>query len=51
MHLCMHAVLIEKILRTAPDVGKIFVLIKARNKEHAEERLNNEVVIILFQQM
>ncbi|KAI3446393.1 hypothetical protein Pfo_003058 [Paulownia fortunei] len=37
-------VLIEKILRTAPDVLKIFVLIKAKNKEAALERLKNEII-------
>ncbi|KAK8486611.1 hypothetical protein V6N13_009394 [Hibiscus sabdariffa] len=37
-------VLIEKILRTVPDVGKIFVLVKAKNKEAAMERLKNEII-------
>ncbi|RLN38816.1 hypothetical protein C2845_PM01G04160 [Panicum miliaceum] len=37
-------VLIEKILRTNPDVGKIYVLIKAKNSEAALRRLQNEVV-------
>ncbi|XP_042481307.1 fatty acyl-CoA reductase 2, chloroplastic-like [Macadamia integrifolia] len=37
-------VLIEKILRTAPDVGRIFLLIKARNKEDAVNRLRNEII-------
>ncbi|TQD85719.1 hypothetical protein C1H46_028771 [Malus baccata] len=37
-------VLIEKILRTAPDVGKIFLLIKAKNKEAAMERLKTEII-------
>ncbi|VFQ69858.1 unnamed protein product, partial [Cuscuta campestris] len=37
-------VLIEKILRTVPDVHKIFILIKADNKEVAMERLKNEIV-------
>jgi fatty acyl-CoA reductase len=37
------AVLIEKILRTMPDVGKIYVLIKAESKEAAITRLKNEV--------
>ncbi|KAG6413600.1 hypothetical protein SASPL_126314 [Salvia splendens] len=36
-------VLIEKMLRTAPDVHKIFVLIKAKSKEAGAERLKNEV--------
>ncbi|RVW92301.1 Fatty acyl-CoA reductase 2 [Vitis vinifera] len=35
---------IEKILRTAPDVGKIFVLIKAKNKEAATDRLKTEII-------
>ncbi|PIN12711.1 Long-chain-fatty-acyl-CoA reductase [Handroanthus impetiginosus] len=38
-------VLIEKILRTAPDVHKIFVVIKAKDKATAVERLKNEVHI------
>ncbi|CAI9765696.1 unnamed protein product [Fraxinus pennsylvanica] len=37
-------VLIEKILRTAPDVRNIFVLIKAKNNEAAMERLKNEII-------
>ncbi|KAL8140601.1 hypothetical protein V2J09_006622 [Rumex salicifolius] len=37
-------VLIEKILRTVPDVGKIYVLIKAKNKEAAIKRLKNEII-------
>ncbi|CAM0871457.1 unnamed protein product [Alopecurus aequalis] len=37
-------VLIEKILRTNPDVGKIYVLIKAKDGEAAFQRLRNEVV-------
>ncbi|KAM0834364.1 hypothetical protein ACQ4PT_063630 [Festuca glaucescens] len=37
-------VLIEKILRTNPDVGKIYVLIKAKDSEAALQRLQNEVV-------
>jgi len=36
-------VLIEKILRTTPDVGKIYVLIKAKNEEAAMDRLKSEV--------
>ncbi|KAK6945410.1 Fatty acyl-coenzyme A reductase, NAD-binding domain [Dillenia turbinata] len=46
--LCMYNVLflflIEKILRTVPDVGKIFLLIKAKNKEAAMERLKGEII-------
>lgn len=37
-------VLIEKIIRTVPDVGKIFLLIKAKNEEAAMERLKNEII-------
>ncbi|KAL6649285.1 hypothetical protein ACP70R_013509 [Stipagrostis hirtigluma subsp. patula] len=37
-------VLIEKILRTNPDVGKIYVLIKAKDSKAALKRLQNEVV-------
>uniref|UniRef100_A0A0D9VPY6 Fatty acyl-CoA reductase n=1 Tax=Leersia perrieri TaxID=77586 RepID=A0A0D9VPY6_9ORYZ len=37
-------VLIEKILRTNPDVGKIYVLIKAKDSDAALKRLLNEVV-------
>ncbi|KAL0544406.1 hypothetical protein IC582_019521 [Cucumis melo] len=37
-------VLIEKILRTAPDVGKIYVLIKAKDEEAAAERLKNDII-------
>ncbi|KAL5545600.1 hypothetical protein UlMin_005287 [Ulmus minor] len=37
-------VLIEKIIRTVPDVGKLYVLIKAKNKEAAMERLKNEII-------
>uniref|UniRef100_A0A0E0K993 Fatty acyl-CoA reductase n=1 Tax=Oryza punctata TaxID=4537 RepID=A0A0E0K993_ORYPU len=37
-------VLIEKILRTNPDVGKIYVLIKAKDSDAALKRLQNEVV-------
>ncbi|KAJ4979794.1 hypothetical protein NE237_010574 [Protea cynaroides] len=37
-------VLIEKILRTMPDVGKIFLLIKSPNKDDAMDRLKNEII-------
>ncbi|KAJ4823884.1 Fatty acyl-CoA reductase 2 [Turnera subulata] len=37
-------VLIEKILRTMPDVGKIYVLIKAKNQEAAIARLKSEII-------
>ncbi|KAI4994069.1 hypothetical protein ZWY2020_008599 [Hordeum vulgare] len=35
--------LIDPILRTNPDVGKIYVLIKAKDNEAAMKRLKNEV--------
>uniref|UniRef100_A0ACD5TU52 Uncharacterized protein n=1 Tax=Avena sativa TaxID=4498 RepID=A0ACD5TU52_AVESA len=45
-------VLIEKILRTNPDVGKIYVLIKAKDNDTALQRLHNEVVDTeLFRQL
>ncbi|PNX76022.1 fatty acyl-CoA reductase 2-like protein [Trifolium pratense] len=37
-------VLIEKILRTEPEVGKMYLLIKAKNKQAAMERLHNEII-------
>ncbi|CAN6231640.1 unnamed protein product, partial [Urochloa humidicola] len=37
-------VLIEKILRTNPEVGKIYVIIKAKDTEAALKRLQTEVV-------
>ncbi|KAI4365426.1 hypothetical protein MLD38_021410 [Melastoma candidum] len=37
-------VLVEKILRTVPDVGKIYVLIKAKTEESARERLTREII-------
>ncbi|KAF8369876.1 hypothetical protein HHK36_032091 [Tetracentron sinense] len=37
-------VLIEKILRTEPDVGKIYLLIKAKNKKAAMDRLKSEII-------
>ncbi|RWW16766.1 hypothetical protein GW17_00019339 [Ensete ventricosum] len=41
-------VLVEKILRIAPDVGKIYVLIKADDKEAAVKRLEFEVGSLRF---
>ncbi|OEL29049.1 Fatty acyl-CoA reductase 2 [Dichanthelium oligosanthes] len=42
-------VLIEKILRTNPEVGKIYVLIKTKDTEGALKRLQKEVVdTVLF---
>ncbi|XP_023543550.1 fatty acyl-CoA reductase 2 [Cucurbita pepo subsp. pepo] len=37
-------VLIEKMLRTTPDVGKIYVLIKAKDEEAAAERLKKDII-------
>jgi hypothetical protein len=37
------SVLIEKILRANPDVGKIYVMIKAKDAEEAFRRLQTEV--------
>lgn len=42
----MYSVLIEKIIRTVPDVGKIFLLIKAKSKEAAMQRLKTEVSLV-----
>lgn len=46
MFVMVNLVLIEKILRTEPDVGKMYLLIKAKNKQAAIERLQNEVCIL-----
>ncbi|CAN1772656.1 Fatty acyl-CoA reductase 2, chloroplastic [Linum perenne] len=43
-YMSLDAVLIEKILRTMPDVGKIYLLIKAKNKEAAMARLKSEIL-------
>lgn len=45
---CDLPVLIEKLLRTTPDVGKIYVLIRAKDKQEAAERLKNEVRTFLL---
>ncbi|XP_028787436.1 fatty acyl-CoA reductase 2-like [Neltuma alba] len=37
-------VIVEKILRMVPETGKIFVLIKAKDKEEAMERLKAEII-------
>ncbi|KAK9153356.1 hypothetical protein Sjap_000836 [Stephania japonica] len=37
-------VLVEKILRTIPDVGKIYLLIQAKDNEAALDRLKNEII-------
>lgn len=36
--------LIEKLLRSVPEVGKIYVMIKANNEEVALKRLKNEII-------
>jgi thioester reductase-like protein len=36
----------EKILRTNPDIGKIYVVVKAKDTEAALKRLQHEVYII-----
>jgi len=42
----VNSVFIEKILRTEPDVGKMYLLIKAKNNQAAMERLQNEVWLL-----
>ncbi|KAL3732067.1 hypothetical protein ACJRO7_028847 [Eucalyptus globulus] len=37
-------VLIEKILRVAPNVGKIFLLIKAKDQQAAMDRVKDEII-------
>ncbi|WZZ05216.1 hypothetical protein YC2023_091137 [Brassica napus] len=37
------AVLIEKLLRASPDIGKIFILIKSKDQESANKRLYDEL--------
>ncbi|KAK6944000.1 Fatty acyl-coenzyme A reductase, NAD-binding domain [Dillenia turbinata] len=37
-------VLVEKLLRTVPNVGKIFVLIQAKDQEAALRRLKSEII-------
>ncbi|XP_031492904.1 fatty acyl-CoA reductase 2, chloroplastic-like [Nymphaea colorata] len=36
--------IVEKILRSQPDVGKIFLLIQGPNQEAVNERLKNEII-------
>ena len=48
MMMTLSPVLVEKILRIAPDVGKIYVLIKADDKEAAVKRLEFEVGSLRF---
>ncbi|KAI4311360.1 hypothetical protein MLD38_036264 [Melastoma candidum] len=40
----MSTVFIEKVLRMSPDVGKIYVLIRAKDEETAVRRLKEEVI-------
>ncbi|CAA7060502.1 unnamed protein product [Microthlaspi erraticum] len=37
-------VLIEKLLRESPEIGKIFILMKSKDQESAGKRLNDEIV-------
>ncbi|CAH8353179.1 unnamed protein product [Eruca vesicaria subsp. sativa] len=37
-------VLIEKLLRASPEIGKIFLLIKANDQESANKRLYDEII-------
>ncbi|XP_009104015.1 fatty acyl-CoA reductase 6, chloroplastic isoform X1 [Brassica rapa] len=37
-------VLIEKLLRASPDIGKIFILIKSKDQESANKRLYDEII-------
>ena len=39
--------LVEKILRSAPDVGRLFLLIRPSKTRRATERLNEEVRCML----
>ena len=43
MMLLISAVLIEKILSMQPDIGKLFLIIRAHDSESALKRLKNEV--------
>ncbi|CAH8363383.1 unnamed protein product [Eruca vesicaria subsp. sativa] len=37
-------VLIEKLLRASPEIGKIFILVKSKNQESANKRLYDEII-------
>ncbi|CAA7060505.1 unnamed protein product [Microthlaspi erraticum] len=37
-------VLIEKLLRTSPEIGKIFLMIKSKDQESANKRLYDEII-------
>ncbi|KAK8609674.1 hypothetical protein V6N13_093090 [Hibiscus sabdariffa] len=39
-------VLVEKILRSMPDVSKIYLIIRGKDKEDAKQRLRKEIVDI-----
>ena len=45
------AVVIEKILRTQPQVGKLFLLIKAKDSEAALQRIKDEVSCHVYSAM
>ena len=47
MMILIFAVLIEKILRIQPDIGKLFLIIRADDSTAALNRLRNEVRSIL----
>jgi len=42
------SVLMEKILRTNPDVGKIYVMVKAKDTQAALKRLQKEVFVLFL---
>ncbi|KAJ4850081.1 hypothetical protein Tsubulata_011567 [Turnera subulata] len=45
-------VLVEKILRSTPNVGKIFLLVRGKDKEEAMARVKNEIVdVALFKSL
>ncbi|KAJ4836674.1 hypothetical protein Tsubulata_021874 [Turnera subulata] len=45
-------VLVEKILRSTPNVGKIFLLVRGKDKEEAKIRVKNEIVdVALFKSL
>ncbi|XP_075159063.1 fatty acyl-CoA reductase wat-like [Haematobia irritans] len=44
-------VLIEKILRSLPHIGKVYVLIRAKHKKDCNERLNEILALPLFRRV
>jgi len=38
----------EKILRTNPDIGKIYVMVKAKDTQAALKRLQKEVFVLFL---